>query len=143
MQGEAIHGEHFLEIDLGSSEYIVRKIVIDWEKAFSNMWTVQIKADDSPDSPWTNIATSGQAMISLKNDKHIIHDLLFEKPSTVEESGEARADVDLVAKPGQTVISMPAEVRLSGVRLVKLLIHRPAFHWGSSVWRFQVWGYPR
>ncbi len=27
------------------------------------------------------------------------------------------------------------------IRQVKLLIHRPSTRWGSSIWRFQVWGY--
>jgi hypothetical protein len=32
------------------------------------------------------------------------------------------------------------EQRSGGYRYVKLVIHKPATQWGSSVWRFQIWG---
>ncbi len=39
MQGEPIPGRHWLEIDL-QDIHTVEKIVIDWERAFSDQWTV-------------------------------------------------------------------------------------------------------
>jgi hypothetical protein len=43
MQGEPIPGEHWVTIDLLYS-YVVRKVVIDWEQAFSDQWTLMVSA---------------------------------------------------------------------------------------------------
>jgi hypothetical protein len=41
MNGEPIPGEHWVEIDL-QGVYSVDRLVIDWEVAYSNDWTVQV-----------------------------------------------------------------------------------------------------
>ena len=41
MKGEPIPGEHWVEIDL-LGLFLVDKVVIDWEVAFSKHWTVQV-----------------------------------------------------------------------------------------------------
>lgn len=41
MQGEPIPGEHWLEVDL-EGKYYVTKIVIDWEQAYSNNWSIMV-----------------------------------------------------------------------------------------------------
>jgi hypothetical protein len=41
MNGEPIPGEHWVEIDL-QGVYSVDRILIDWEVAYSNDWTVQV-----------------------------------------------------------------------------------------------------
>lgn len=40
--------------------------------------------------------------------------------------------------------SLPADADFSRLncRYVRLMIHRSSTMWGSSVWRFQVWGRP-
>lgn len=41
-------------------------------------------------------------------------------------------------------VSLPADAEFSKLncRYVRLIIHRSSTMWGSSVWRFQVWGRP-
>lgn len=41
MRGEPIPGEHWVEVDL-QSLYSIDKILIDWEVAFSNKWTIKV-----------------------------------------------------------------------------------------------------
>jgi hypothetical protein len=41
MKGEPIPGEHWVEIDL-LNLYYVSSVVLDWEVAFSNAWSVQV-----------------------------------------------------------------------------------------------------
>lgn len=41
MQGEPIPGEHWVTIDLLDS-YVIRKVVIDWEQAYSDQWTLLV-----------------------------------------------------------------------------------------------------
>ncbi len=43
MQGEPIPGEHWVTIDL-EQDYVVRKVVIDWEQAYSDQWTLLVNA---------------------------------------------------------------------------------------------------
>ena len=41
MKGEPIPGEHWVEIDL-QGLYYIDKVLIDWEVAYSNQWTMQV-----------------------------------------------------------------------------------------------------
>ena len=41
MKGEPIPGEHWVEIDL-QADYMIEKILIDWEVAFSQLWSIQV-----------------------------------------------------------------------------------------------------
>lgn len=41
MQGEPIPGEHWIEVDL-QEVFSVEKIVIDWEQAFSDQWSIMV-----------------------------------------------------------------------------------------------------
>jgi len=109
MQGEPIHGEHWLQIDL-QRPHTINKIVIDWEQAYSKDWIIQGKYDLSNEQ-WLTLCTSQQqAMTTTQNSKHVIHEVILAKETIV--------------------------------KLVRLLIKRPSTRWGSSVWRFQVWGSP-
>lgn len=108
MQGEPILGEHWLLIDL-QSPHTIKKVLIDWEQAFSRNWIIQGKLVDSNDK-WTTLCTSQEAETTTQNSKHVVHEVTLSK----------------------AVI----------VKLVQLLIKRPSTRWGSSVWRFQLWGSP-
>lgn len=128
MQGDAIPGPHFLEVDLGDL-FTVEKVIIDWEKAYSNFWTVQVCRSSSNEffnrfpsflklqgkiedrDAWATLFLSSQAHDLLRSDKHII-----QEASSVEVTDSKQA------------------------RFVRLTIHKPSTRWGSSVWRFQIWG---
>jgi len=135
MSGTPILGEHWLEVDLTRSCFI-HKILIDWESAFSDAWTIR------------GFVPLGHSQLSVKQDAKA-------EPAIREQDGKqvsgrwvilARSSdimkpvslshqhvVQTVEVPRSTSDSVP-------LRFIKLEIHRPSRQWGSSVWRIQIWG---
>ena len=134
MQGEPIAGPHWLEIDL-EDEYWIRKFVIDWEVAFSVFWTIQVKKNlgDS----WKDICSGTDAIKKQTSKQHILHEVQL---AGVDSSHEVIDEQkQLWSIPNGKDGILPAID--TPVRYVRLYITMPSTHWGSSVWRFQVWGY--
>lgn len=52
-------------------------------------------------------------------------------------------DAKTIENSDKHIVHEVSELNIGiGIRFVRLVIHRPSTMWGSSVWRFQVWGYP-
>lgn len=128
MNGEPIPGIHWVEIDLGQL-YRIRKFLIDWETAFSDSWVIQGKG--SLDSEWREICRGENAFTVRRDKKHVIHEILFEGKEVLDDGFElVPHSKETILKP----IGFP-------MRYVKLLIFKPSTQWGSSIWRFQIWGH--
>jgi hypothetical protein len=128
MNGEPIPGEHWVEIDLGNL-YRIRKLLIDWETAYSVSWSIMGKV--SEDSDWKELCVGKDAFVTSKNKKHIIHEIIFQGKDVIDDNFE------LTPHDKQVVLK---EIDFF-VRFVRLQIFRPSTQWGSSIWRFQIWGY--
>ena len=111
MGGTPIPGEHWIEIDL---EHIAKlsRILLDWETAHAIKWTLRARLYE--DGGWATIAVGTDAV-------------------SVTDSQQQQQQQQHVM---QQVI-LPVDIR---ARYLRLLIHEPATRWGSSLWRFQVWG---
>lgn len=70
-----------------------------------------LKGKVSADSPWQPIYEGKPSMKKTVSKRHVIHSV--EIPKGLQQQ----------------------------YRYVRLFIHKPAMQWGSSVWRFQIWGY--
>jgi allantoicase len=112
MQGEPIPGEHWLVVDLGAP-CALSHFLIDFEKAHAEQYTVQ-----------SALAYSEGGGAAQWVD--------VAAGSAARETG--RSDQHIVHE-------LPASSARAVGRWVRLLIHQPATHWGTSVWRFQVWGH--
>lgn len=115
MGGTPIRGQHWLEIDLQEdrTSSSITRILIDWEDAFSDRWVVLGKQFSAEES-WTTIAESRQMKVKSRSKHHVIQEVVLD--SRLQHNKK--------------------------IRFVRLLIHSPSTKWGSSVWRFQVWGIP-
>lgn len=111
MNGDPIPGEHWLEVDLGGN-YRVKKFLIDWEKAYSSDYSVYggLKRYSAGDS--FLLASAKLSKTLSISDQHIINEI------SVQDQ----------------------KILLHDVRYVTLVIHSPATRWGSSLWRFHIYG---
>lgn len=131
LTGAPIPGEHWLEIDL-QRVCTITKVLIDWEKAYSDSYTVVGRAYIKKPNDlgamalqevWVVLATSKQARLLAMDKMHVIHEVMVNNEVTVYQHPERR-------------MSIPP------IRFVRLIIHKPAHQqWGSSVWRFVVHGF--
>jgi hypothetical protein len=165
MRGIPIGGHHWLRIDLGRLAYISR-MLIDWEEGYSLDYAVHGRVeplDDcgsggltgsaastapsegclNPKEGWIKIfdtkdsRKSGIHLETTTSFKHVIHEFVtVGTPTTESQHG--------LTFGGNTVLAVDGTIRESDLigpfRVVKLLIRSPATKWGSSVWRWQVWG---
>ena len=147
MTGKPIPGEHWLEIDLQRT-CIITRLFIDWEIAYSNDYTIVGRAyKDSLDDMGTPIAEEywvelgkGSNARSLGTDKkHVIHDISVHKHVFIYPLKHKLRKIKTDTSKGESLslISLPP------IRFVRLIIHNPSTEWGSSVWRFQVYGIPQ
>lgn len=130
MNGEPIPGPHWIEMDLQDT-YWLRRFVIDWETAYSKFWTIEVKQKAEED--WQVICSGTDAVLREKRKQHIIQEvqLAGRHEIIVNEEYGIKVTEDRNALPA---LSRP-------VRFVRLHISMPSTQWGSSIWRFQVWGY--
>ena len=110
MGGTPIPGEHWIEIDLEHIATSISRILLDWETAHAIKWTIRARLYE--DAGWATIAVGTEAVTVTPTDSQKLQHVM------------------------QQVI-LPVNIR---ARYIRLLIHEPATRWGSSLWRFQVWG---
>lgn len=130
LTGAPIPGEHWLEIDL-QRVCTITKVMIDWEKAYSNAYTIVGRAYikklndlgvETFQEVWVELAKSKQSRALAFDNTHIIHEAMISN------------DVSVYLQPDKRMPIPP-------IRFVRLIIHRPAQQWGSSVWRFVIYGF--
>lgn len=94
-------------------------VEIDLEHIASKLTRVVLDWEDAYSSEWTLRARlyedAGWATLAVASDARQLH--VTEK-HVVQE------------------VTLPA----SSARYVRLIIHKPSTRWGSSLWRFQIWG---
>lgn len=118
MRGDAIPGRHWLELALKAAALNITKIVIDYEIAYSDDYEVEVFCDNG--SGWVVIYKSKSRVLQRtvqKSEKHIVHTIQIDNPTY---------------PCGESTLS---------ISKIKLNIKNPADRWGTSVWRFFVWGY--
>jgi hypothetical protein len=167
MGGEPIKGQHWLIVELPRPALITR-VLIDWETAYSTNWAIQgnknptecsasaptststsrlqssrdavgplssVDGCMNPQSGWdTLIDSRKERVMQRKTDKHVV------QVATVDKKGK---DVAVNSNSTSNVVDMADGFQILAkgpYKLVKLLIQAPSTNWGSSVWRFQVWG---
>jgi len=130
MFGEPIPGPHWIEIDL-EDKYWIRKILLDWETAYSDEWVIEVKAER--EDSWLKVCGGEDAKVTLIDKQHRLHEVFFQPSHDIEDPAHA---LDPMLTYGK--ILAPLE---RPFRFVRLLILRPSTHWGSSLWRLQLWGY--
>jgi len=130
MGGDPIPGQHWLIVDLVNAS-TVERVLIDWEVALSNDYTLEgcnvalnafsngnadacSRCNAPRTQQWRPIAARKDFVETGRSQHHIVH-----------ESN----------KFFEATASQP-------YRCIKLAIRRPATRFGSSVWRLQVWGQP-
>jgi len=128
MGGTPIPGPHWVEVDL-QRLCKLSAILIDWEEAFSQHWTVKGKRSDGKcagqnnDGGWTAIARSKEAYWPpgvQRTPKHILQTVL------VRDHHTGSGDSDDCSAPYYDK--------------VRLMISKPSTRFGSSIWRLQVHG---
>ena len=121
MSGTPLRGKHWLEIDL-ERPCIITSTLIDFEVAYSRDWSIQGKVDSSSDA-WVDLITSKspslqQRKVKLENYEHVIQFV------NITFQGHGHAGIS----------------QEGAVRFVRLLIHSPSTRWGTSIWRWQIYG---
>ena len=71
MQGLAIPGPHFLEVDLEAT-CVIDRVVVDYEKAYAKDYAVMGLA---PSGGWAKLAAGRDAAEARPADQHIVHTL--------------------------------------------------------------------
>jgi hypothetical protein len=149
MKGEAIPGEHWIEIDL-QRPCKVEKIIIDWEDAYSTFWTLQGRLSESYSSSSSGSSSSssgsgsgsgsgaGNVILGMggesKQIRHMKHHVVYELHTPFSrDQNRIKEKTLLEHKEHNTGLG-------ELVRYVRLVIHQPSMHWGSSIWRLQLWG---
>lgn len=118
MRGEPIPGEHFLEIDL-QRPCTITKIVLDWEDAYcAHYMLIGHNGMTGVTKDLKRLALSADARVSKPSKQHVVHELIIPPP------------------PPQHARKTPRSYRF-----VRLVMHNPSTQWGSSVWRFNVYGW--
>jgi hypothetical protein len=110
MTGSPIPGSHFLEVDLGR-ESLMTKIVLDWESAYCEHYSLIAHNGISKSSNMHRLAVGEDASKSYPKDKHIVHEFRFSPTND----------------PGR-------------FRYVRLVMHKPSTKWAPSLWHFEVYG---
>ena len=131
MSGTPIKGNHWITLSPRNHSkrtvhrhphFVVDRVVLDWETAHAKDYDLQRLRDDvkRSNAHWENLDLSpvGKRMSSRK---HNIDTLSFKA-----HHSDADGSPPHVSEP------------LSAIRL---FIHKPGTQWGSSLWRFEVWGY--
>jgi hypothetical protein len=111
MQGEPLPGEHWLLLDLGEP-CLLTGFLLDFEKAHAEKYTLQSTLA---------YAEGGGAAVQWTE---------VAVGSAARET--SRSDMHIIHE-------LPAASPALG-RWVRLLIHEPATRWGTSVWRWHVYG---
>ena len=137
MKGEAIPGEHWIEIDL-QRPCRVEKVIIDWEDAYSTFWTLQGRLIEPYISSSSSNGNNGNVILGLggesKQIRHMKHHVVYELHTPFSRDQNRIKEKTLLAhKEHNTGMG-------EMVRYVRLVIHQPSMHWGSSIWRLQLWG---
>ena len=112
MTGDPIPGSHFLEVDLGI-ESLITKIVLDWESAYCEHYSLVAHNGISKKSDMHRLAEGNDASRSFPRDKHIVHEFRFSPTNAPER-----------------------------FRYVRLVMHKPTTRWAPSLWNFAVHGLP-
>ena len=131
MRGEPIPGSHWLEIDL-LRECCVTKFLIDWEVAHSTRYEIWGSRQETQGMisdlhhgkhpGWYRLAISKNRKEGNRDKHHIVHE--------VEAWSKYRCHDEVISEGERGYI----------FRFIRLVILTPETQWGSSVWRFQVWG---
>jgi len=132
MGGKPIPGMHWVEVDL-QRLCKVSSILIDWEEAFSQHWTLQGKRSDGKcaalssggDEGWVAIARSSEAFkppfAPKYTPKHILQAV------KIRDGHTGNGDKDDCSAPHYDK--------------VRLVISKPSTRFGSSIWRLQIHGF--
>jgi len=135
MKGEAIPGEHWVEIDL-QRPCRVEKVLIDWEDAYSTFWTLEGRATaERGDASATVVLGRGSEAKQIRKMKHHV---VFELHTALSRDQHRIKEATLHEHHAQR--ERHGGGADEAVRYVRLVIHKPSLHWGSSIWRLQLWG---
>lgn len=119
LSGMPIPGPHWVELTFNHPIQEISDVIIDYETAFANDYAIEVCSDGSDLSmitgckEWKQVLRSSQAKRSIKvsnTPQHVLH----------------QVDINYTSD--------------KAIRKVRLYIYRPATKWGTSIWRFEVWG---
>jgi len=120
MRGEPILGEHWLDVDLGTSSTLT-KIVLDWEDAYCTDYDLighsGRASKDGVLRDSRRIASGKDARTSHPTKQHMVHEIVL--PTSIPSHGRKSKHK---------------------FRYVRLVMHSPATQWAPSLWRFQIYG---
>eukprot|EP00607_Mallomonas_marina_P007324 CAMPEP_0182418404 /NCGR_PEP_ID=MMETSP1167-20130531/2849_1 /TAXON_ID=2988 /ORGANISM="Mallomonas Sp, Strain CCMP3275" /LENGTH=301 /DNA_ID=CAMNT_0024592601 /DNA_START=293 /DNA_END=1198 /DNA_ORIENTATION=- len=114
---------HWIELDLQRS-CLVRKVVIDWENAYSDSWYVEGRLTGSSD--WRRLGDSRGSKEIERRPFHIIQEAYTVTGGHLSSSGGGGGGGE--GSPSHAV------------RYVRLMVNKAATKWGISIWRVQLWG---
>ena len=134
MKGTPLKGKHWLQIDL-ERPCTLTSTLIDFETAYSQDWVIQGKVDPSAND-WFDLVSSRsptfqQYKTKLQNYEHIIQSVNI----THDSNGEAEYYNN--SNEGNNAYNNQNK----RIRFVRLLINSPSTRWGTSVWRWKLFGF--
>lgn len=139
MSGTPIPGEHTITLSLKNKKkkkkggpagqqpqqqeyrsFVVERVVLDWETAHATDYSLICRE-----------SSGGASKTLLKRG--------FSPKSIRKKSKKHNVD-DITSASGNLVSLLDSEGQAVGFSEIELVIHRPGTQWGSSLWRFEVWG---
>ena len=136
MRGTPLKGKHWLEIDLGKS-CILTSTLLDFEAAYSQDWTIEGKADFSSTN-WFDVTSSKsptfqQTKLKLENYDHVIQivNITNYNYGAAEDQRHDNYGID----------KRWTDHDGNKVRYVRLVINSSSTRWGTSVWRWKLFGF--
>ena len=113
LTGAPIPGPHWLQLDFPKPASSLNRILIDFEVALSNDYSIDIFCVSS--NTWqtvhdTRVADAQLTTKTKQNKMHVFHDIVIK------------------------------DVTCKSFNKIKLKIRRPATRFGTSIWRFEAYG---
>ena len=130
------------------------QVIIDWEDAYSTFWTLEGRLSleltkEGPGKPLL-LGTGAESKQIRRMKHHVVYEMhtaISRDQGRIRE--KTRQDYKAAAQQSSSFSSSNEQSSSStsttnamkdAVRYVRLTIHKPSEHWGSSIWRLQLWG---
>ena len=132
-------------------------MIIDWEDAYSTFWTLEGRLTLEPTKEGSGKMLLLGKGAESKQIRRMKHHVVYELHTAISrDQGRIREKTRLDYKAATATAAAVAQQSSSAsssasststmnsmkdaVRYVRLTIHKPSEHWGSSIWRLQLWG---
>lgn len=160
MSGSPLPLPQYIDLQLVSNEaagvVFVNRVRLDWETAFARAYKIQVAtalrtpfrsgidrllggAAEAAANEWTTIYEELSGSASSSRHQHIVHDINLLRTESQRTSAQ-----QMIAKLIPSAASAPALASGVGIgypaRYIRLWLIENGAPWGSSLWRFEVYG---